>query len=198
MEKNNIDKLFQSRLGNYESKITFDEDVLWTNINKSTASSASSIFRKPSFYIGIIAVATIISAAAAIFINNCKIDAPQKTMQPKPVVMQHTLNPNLKDTVKPIVTVNAVDRTLDNNKSKQSEIQSNKNNKIQPVLTNEPQSNQVPTRDLDTAITSTQNNQNSNKEIVEEAKPQKKVTKITVVKKQVVQKDSVVSVKRIR
>jgi hypothetical protein len=198
-EKNNIDKLFQSRLGNYESKITFDEDALWTNINKSTTSSATSIFRKPVFYIGIITLATVISAAAAIVISNCKKEVSQKTIQPKPVIIQNNLSPNVNDTTKePLITSNTVDQTTNVTKSNQIEPLLNKNKTVQPIFTNAPESNQDKTRDLDTAITTNQNNQNSNKEIVEDAKPQKKVTKITVVKKQVIQKDSVVSVKRIR
>src|ERR1035437_3700435 len=207
---NNIDKLFQTRIGNYESKASFDEDLLWSTINKANTSSFTHILRKPSFYIGCVAVAAFMSAAAIITVQHFKIEKLQKALDVQTQVNKPSNTNNQLDStviLKPEVTENiksnasvpsqetnknaagipVVDKKIDHSKI----LQTTNKSTVASSITQEKKQDQIATKQVDSLI---QNNSHKETSITENASAgvnQNTVKKITVVKKQIIQKDSV-------
>jgi hypothetical protein len=195
-----IDNLYSSRMENVDSKISVDEEMMWKKVNASLSpKEEKNIFKKTSLFIGFAGI--ILSVAAAISVhlyNNSKYNKAEQNSVQK--VQNSTLiksqNKKIETIVKPtestpeIVTSIPSSGKVKNDEMKPQNI--SKDIKIE-------EKNTIPA-DFIPNTTKEEDNSEMNVEpsLIEPTKTNTVVKKITVVKKQVIKKDSVVNVKRVR
>lgn len=186
---------------NYESKIAFDNDLLWNKINKQIIplEKSKAFYQKPTFYFIIGCTVTIITTIITLSFhkNNPLSESPSLKLE-----NQETNSPKLEKSFKKdqLTNKNIVLQKLNtqNKKSTSSELikinqQKSILNSIDsvPIVTsNENIPNGISETKIEVPSVITQ--------AIEKPKNQQIVKKITVIKKQVVEKDSVVTTKRLR
>lgn len=188
---------------NYESKKSFDNDLLWSKINEKLISLEKSkpFYQKSAFYYFIACTATIIITLFYFSFHNSSSTSksPILNLENKASISSKLKKSTIKNQLLQKNTV----KTEKNKYEKLVSISNFKKNNGQNSNTN--------TSNIDSVLGSTNNyditNQNTDiktevdpviTQPIEESKSQHVIRKITVVKRQVIEKDSIVTTKRLR
>jgi len=202
MKGNSLDNIFHQRMENYESKIAFDNDLLWNKINKQIIplEKSKAFYQKPTFYFIIGCTVTIITTILVLYFhNNNKSKSPILKLENQELNTykheKYLKNDQVIDQNFNIQRKNHLGKKSSSselNKNIQQKNISNRNSidslTILNPIPNIP--NQISETKIEVPSVKTQT--------IEEPKNQQIVKKITVVKKQVIEKDSVVTTKRLR
>jgi len=206
MNNEEIDNLFKSRLSNYESKTHIDNDALWAKINNNIVEPKQGFMRMTSRRWIMGAIGIVFLAVSVYFIYSCFLKSDnQASMQINKGAGSHSdqylrVNPAVSNTV-----------VVQNKKANNDAIK-----KIEMLPANQHELSTKPKASPELNISDAKPNQNQASEMSMSAKVQAEnktieadtllqtveiqqtAKRITVVKKHVIQTDTVIKVRRVR